>query len=67
MEHRINDSNYTLRWNRTSKEALGYSLKSWHFPPEDPNVGDRAVAIGCIVVTVLLGLIPFVFNIRLGG
>lgn len=67
MEHRINDSNYTLRWNRTSKEALGYSLKSWHFPPVDPNVGDRAVAIGCIVVTILLGVAAFVFDIKLGG
>lgn len=67
MHTRINDSNHTLRWNRTSKEALGYSLKSWHFPPEDPNVGDRAVAIGCIVVTILLGVAAFVFDIKLGG
>ena len=67
MEHRINDSNYTLRWNRTSKEALGYSLKSWHFPPPDPNVGDKAVAVCCIVVTILLVTIPFIFDIKLGG
>ena len=67
MHTRINDSNHTLRWNRTSKEALGYSLKSWHFPPEDPSAGDRAVAVGCIVVTVLLGIAAFVFDIKLGG
>lgn len=67
MQTRINDSNYTLRWNRTSKEALGYSLKSWHFPPEDPNVGDRAVAVAGIVVTILLGVAAFVFDFKLGG
>lgn len=67
MQTRINDSNYTLRWNRTSREALGYELKSWHFPPENPDVGDKVVAIGCIAVTVLLGLIPFIFDIKLGG
>ncbi len=67
MQTRFSNSNQTLRFDRTSREALGYELKSWHFPPKNPDAGDRAVAIACIVITVLLGAIPFIFDVKLGG
>lgn len=67
MQSRINDSNHTLRWNRTSKDALGYSLKSWHFPPENPNIGDHYVAVGCIAIAIILPLAAYLFDLKLGG
>lgn len=59
-------SNHTLRWNRTSKEALGYSLKSFHFEPPAPEVGDKAVFWSCVAIgVVLIGSI--IAGIQIGG
>ena len=63
----MNNSNQTLRFSRTSKEALGYPLKSWHFQPPTPEQGDKAVAITCIVIAILLPLAAYIFDIKLGG
>lgn len=62
-----NNSNWTLRWPRTSREAIGYELKNWHFPPDNPDVGDKAVAVVCIIITIALPVAAWLFQWKLGG
>jgi len=63
----MDNSNNTLRWCRTSAEALGYRLQAWHFQPPAPDTGDKAVAIGMAVVSILLMVGGYVFDWKLGG
>ena len=63
----MDNSNHTLRWCRTSREAIGYRLQSWHFSALSPDTGDKVVAIGCIVVSVLLMIGGYVFDWKIGG
>ena len=63
----MDNSNNTLRMCRTSREAIGYRLQSWHFSPPSPETGDKVVAIGCIVVSVLLMVGGYVFDWHIGG
>lgn len=35
----MNDSNWTGRWNRTSREAFGYSLQ------QEQHIGDKYVGL----------------------
>ena len=62
----FNDSNYTLRFPRTFKEATGQKIRSWHFQPT-PDQGDKAVGIACLVVAILLPLASYVFGWHIGG
>lgn len=63
----MNDSNNTLRYSRTSQEAFGYRLQSHHFPPKDPDIGDKAVAVTCIVIAILLPVSAYLFKWQIGG
>ena len=61
------NSNETLRFPRTSKEAFGYPIKSWHFQPPTPETGDKVVGIVCAALLIVLPVISYVFDIKLGG
>lgn len=62
----MDNSNNTLRWNRTSKEALGYNLKSWHFAPPSPEFGDKAVFWSCVAIGTVF-LAALIAGVKLGG
>jgi hypothetical protein len=48
------NSNYTLRFPRTSREAFGYSVKRSEF---EGDRGDRFVAIVCAIgIAFVLGM-----------
>lgn len=63
----MNDSNYTLRFPRSYQEATGKRLHRWEFQPPTPEHGDKIVAIGITAVAILLPLISWLFDIKLGG
>lgn len=63
----MNDSNHTLRWSRTYQEATGKRLQSWDFQPPAPETGDKIVGIACVAIAILLPLIAYIFDIKLGG
>lgn len=64
--NQYNDSNYTLRFPRSYKEATGQKIRGWHFQPT-PDQGDKAVGIACMVIAILLPLASYVFNWHIGG
>lgn len=63
----MDNSNETMRFCRTSQEAIGYRLQSWHFPPPNPEIGDKAVGIALVVIPVLLLIGRYVFGWQIGG
>jgi hypothetical protein len=46
--------NKHYKFARTSREAYGYELKDADFDADVPHNGDRAVAIGCIIIILLI-------------
>lgn len=63
----MSNSNHTLRFDRTSKDAFGYQLKSFHFQPPPPDVGDKWVGITCVVVAIVLPVCSYIFGWKIGG